>query len=213
MWHDRLVRGQVRDGPDPPTPTAKGMCGSPRRMICTASLDNGLLIDGFDCGARSPSGYSQLHTQLDFTSRTIGFVWQNCDPSTCMSPAVGKADFIVDCTQLSLMTDFSGQAVEPIEQSPAQDPHESDRLPVSSLAGRRIGFDWRSRLLRIGVKLLLYSDLHPRKLALFFVFLIGFLASNRSPAWPMARIEPFFRYRIVNQARDMCPMRLYDMAA
>ena len=35
------------DRPDRPKPTAKGMCGSPRHKICTASLDNAPLIDGF----------------------------------------------------------------------------------------------------------------------------------------------------------------------
>ncbi len=44
---DQLVGGQVPDRPDRPKPTAKGMCGSPRHKICTASLDIGPLIDGF----------------------------------------------------------------------------------------------------------------------------------------------------------------------
>ena len=41
------VRGQVRTEPDRPKPTAKGMCGNPLHKICTASLDNLPLIDGF----------------------------------------------------------------------------------------------------------------------------------------------------------------------
>ncbi len=45
--HDHRVRGQVRDRPDRPKPTAEGMCESVRHKFCTASLDYTPLINGF----------------------------------------------------------------------------------------------------------------------------------------------------------------------
>ncbi len=45
--HDHWVHRQVRDRPDRPKPTAKGMSERPRLKFCTASPDNAPLMDGF----------------------------------------------------------------------------------------------------------------------------------------------------------------------
>ena len=71
--HDHLVRGQVRDRPYRPKPTAKGMCGSPRHKICTASLDYAPLIDGFirRISRKVAGGHAGAETRLWCSMRQI----------------------------------------------------------------------------------------------------------------------------------------------
>jgi len=108
--HDHRVRGQVRDRPDRPKPTAEGMRESLRHKFCTASLDYAPLINGF---VFAPPDRSILIQPSEVTRLVSIPNWLCLAPFRFLVPLSGNV-WMRLCHQLAAVACYAATQAHPV---------------------------------------------------------------------------------------------------